>query len=212
TADILGYPEVVQYFRKGQTLPNGEKAKAEGHWVEGYLLDTEKADEIWELGKALQKTNRRLGYSVEGKIQKRTGPGNRTIARALVRNVAITNCPVHQDARMEILAKSLHAVEESEPEPLEKMLGMGTPADGQVPTGPVSGMGAGMVLTEESLESDVTPTTEDKKKKKKKRVQKGFSDSQAFAWFQRRLPKANPAQIGRMIDLTRRLKEAGKLS
>ena len=82
TVDILGYPDgPARYFRKGQALPSGEKAKANCHWVEGYLLDTPKAVEVWELGKALAKTHRRLGLSVEGKIFRRQGIGNKVIAR-----------------------------------------------------------------------------------------------------------------------------------
>ena len=74
TADVLGYPEDAKTFRKGDVLPNGEKAGANGAWVEGYLLDTPEAKRIWDLGKALQKTNRRLGFSLEGDILKRAGP------------------------------------------------------------------------------------------------------------------------------------------
>jgi len=93
TTGIVGYPEEVQFFQRGAELPDGSVAPAQGHWVEGYLLEGyKKADEIWDLGQALQKTNRRLGFSVEGKILQRSGPKQRTIAKALVRNVAITNC------------------------------------------------------------------------------------------------------------------------
>jgi len=106
TDGIVGYPEATRKFKKGEQLPNGEKAKHAGHWAEGYMLGTERANKIWELGKALQGTGRRLGFSVEGKILARTGPktivkkgddgqpqwvGER-IAKAVVRNVAITNC------------------------------------------------------------------------------------------------------------------------
>lgn len=92
TTDILGYPEKAKFFRKNEQLPNGEVSTAAGHWVEGYLLNTPGADKVWELGRALAQTKRRLGFSVEGRIEKRTGPLQKTIARALVRNVAITNC------------------------------------------------------------------------------------------------------------------------
>jgi len=106
TDGIVGYPDYVKSFRKGQKLPNGQTADKSGHWAEGYMLGTERANRLWDLGKALQGTGRKLGFSVEGKILRRAGPktiakkaddgsvewvGNR-IAKALVRNVAITNC------------------------------------------------------------------------------------------------------------------------
>ena len=92
TTDILGYPESVKQFDVGDTLPDGSTASAKGTWVEGYLLDTKKANDIWELAQSLAKTHRRLGYSVEGAIESRSGPDESTIAKAKVRNVAITNC------------------------------------------------------------------------------------------------------------------------
>jgi len=206
TTGILGYPEDVQFFRKGSRLPNGQTAKANGHWVEGYLLDTEPAREVWELGRALQKTKRRLGFSVEGKIRKRVGPSNKTIAQALVRNIAITNCPVHADARMEILAKSLQVVEQCEDEPVvQKALSMGTPTPGVAPVGPQQGEGAGQVLARESLESDQKVTEEEDKKKKKKK-KKSLSKSEAERWLQKRLPQASPTQIKRLLKAVKKLK------
>jgi hypothetical protein len=210
TDGILGYPDTHKFFRKGASLPTGQKAKADGHWVEGYLLDTAKADRIWELGKALQKTNRRLGLSVEGKIIQREGPGNRTIVKALVRNTAITNCPVNADSRMEILAKSLRAIEETE---LDKALGMGNAVPGASIDGPRVGMeqGAGQVLTPESLEGKQRTLDIAKPKKKSKKLSKGMGEVQAFAFLKQRLPNADAKTIGRLIDLTRKLKKAGKL-
>lgn len=217
TDGILGYPEATQYFRKGQSLPDGSNAKAAGHWVEGYLLDTDKADRIWDLGKALQKTKRRLGFSVEGKIQKREGPARNTIAAALVRNVAITNCPVHAGTRMEILAKSLQAVTDSD-SMLDKALTMGHATNNNSPSGVKTGEGAGAVLATESLERDKRPDNGEmdlqigkkKKKKKDEESEKSFTDAQAFAWYQARLPNATPVQIGRLIQIahTRRAKES----
>jgi len=212
TTDILGYPEATQYVRKGSMLPTGKKAKADGHWVEGYLLDTEKAKKVYELGKALQETNRRLGFSVEGKIQKRSGPSNKTIAKALVRNVAITNCPVNPDATMDILVKSLHAVEKSEPDELEKMLSMGTPTPGQAPTGVKTGEGAGQVITGESLEDDEKLQEWKKEaKKKKKDTKKSLSNKEVRAWFKARLPKATSTQIDRVVRITHALKRKGEI-
>ena len=214
TVDILGYPEKTQYIKKGQNLPSGKKAPADGHWVEGYLLDTEKADRVWELARALQKTNRRLGLSVEGKIRKRMGPANKTIAQALVRNVAITNCPVNTDSTMDILAKSLEVVENTDPDELEKMLGMGTPTPGGAPTGPKTGEDAGQVLATESLEQDAKPRValkEEDDEKDKDKTKKSLSDTEIRAWLQARLPQASTTQLDRVVTLTRELKRKGKI-
>ena len=133
------------------------------------------------------------------------------MAKALVRNVAITNCPVNTDARMDILGKSLAAVEQADPDELEKMLGMGHPAaPGSSPVGPKTGAEAGQVLVGESLEHD----EEDEKRKKLKvvgetKTEKSLTDTQAFAWFSSRLPNATASQIGRIITLARRQKAAG---
>ena len=213
TDAILGYPDEVKFFRKGQALPTGKKAPANGHWVEGYLLNTKRADRIWELGQALKKTNRRLGFSVEGKIQERRGYDQKTIAKALVRNVAITSAPVHTGARMEILAKSIQAIEK---QAMEKGMGMGQVEDpGEAVEGPKTGMGAGRVVAKESLEKKPKRSTEedeeDYEEVKKRVVKKGLSTPQIFSWYQRRLPKATPTQLGQLIELTRRLKAQGQL-
>jgi hypothetical protein len=150
TADILGYPDKngVKSFQKGDRLPDGTVAGSQLTWAEGYLLDTPDADRIWNLGQALQKAGgaRRLGYSIEGNVQRRTGPANKVVAKALVRNVAITNCPVGDGTRLEVLAKSLNDV--------EKGLSMGTSTAPPATTGPQTGAGAGRVIAKQSLEQD----------------------------------------------------------
>jgi hypothetical protein len=229
---ILGYPDIVQPFKKGETLPDGKVAKANGHWMEGYLLDNwEPADKIWKLGKALEKTNRRLGYSVEGAIHRRIGPktifkksadgksgqwvGN-TVAKATVRNVAITNCPVNPETSMELLAKSIQAMESAPPDELEarvaaleKTMTMGPPST-TAPTGPVTGEGAAAVQAKESLEQD-----EDEEKKKRKALRehldKSLTYDEATAWMRERYPGLRPSQIGRVLQLTRALKSKGRL-
>lgn len=145
TTGIVGYPETAELRKKGDR---------QGWYVEGYLLKgTKRADEIWELANALQKSGRRLGFSVEGQIHERSGSGSKTIAKATVKNVAITNCPVNDKTSLEVLAKSLDS--------LDKALQMG-PAQ---PGGPTPGEaipGHGATLAPESLE-----TSKRKKRKKK---------------------------------------------
>lgn len=119
TTGIVGYPDKV------------EKRNVSGkpsHYVEGYLLpDFPRSDEIWKLAQSLQKTNRRLGFSIEGSVVRREGLEGKTIAQAKVRNVAITNCPVNTSTGLEVLAKSMMALERE---------GNQTPYRGQ---GPVKG-------------------------------------------------------------------------
>jgi len=163
TDGIVGYPEVAKKFQKGDKLPTGETAQHAGHWAEGYLLKTDRGDKLWELGQALQGTGRRLGFSVEGKILRRSGPRTivkksedgtpqwvgSNIAKALVRNVAITNSPVNTDTGLEILNKSIEALQRADDDELEtrvahleKML---------------TAAGNGAPLRPESLESDWQP-------------------------------------------------------
>jgi hypothetical protein len=84
TTGIVGYPELVKKVQhKGRPA----------HYVEGYLIEGfDRADEIWKLAQSLQRTGRRLGFSIEGAVSRREGHDGRTIAEAKVRNVAITNC------------------------------------------------------------------------------------------------------------------------
>lgn len=240
TDDILGYPEGTNLFKKGDKLPSGEHAPAAGHWVEGYLLEGHPpADRIWTLGKALAKTRRRLGFSVEGKVLKRAGvskSGGKVVARAKVRNVAITNCPVHPGAHMEVLAKSLQAVTDSDDseettliqrihekvermeERVEKALTMGTATGIRPPEDPQTGEGAGQVITGQSLEQKKKPprvveagsTFEDEDEDGKK-TKKSLSDAEAFAFVQTRLPLASEGQVWRIIETTRKLKAQNKL-
>jgi hypothetical protein len=212
---ILGYPEAIQFFQKGSVLPNGETAPADGHWAEGYLLETKKADKIWELGKALAKTNRRLGYSVEGSIQKRTGPLRKTIAKAKVKNVAITHVPVQGDTKLEMLSKSLRAIEQADPNELEKTLGMGTPAvPGGSPTGegPKTGADAGQVLARQSLESKQRFIDwDEEEKKKKKRMSKALTDDEAVLLIKQKRPDLSLRTCARIVSLTKALKRQGRI-
>jgi hypothetical protein len=213
TDGVIGYPEMVKTFKRGDMLPDGSLAPTSGTWAEGYMLNTKRADRIWELGKALQGTGRHLGFSVEGAVQKRIGRNRRTIAKALVRNVAITNCPVNTDSRLDILAKSLMAVETAEPTDLEKALGMGTTGGVLAhPAGPQSGATAGQVLATESLETDKrTDLTKRLVDEDDDEAKKSLSDAEAVAWVQSRMPGISAAYAGRIVDLTRRLKSQGRL-
>ncbi|MBU5669522.1 HK97 family phage prohead protease [Peptoniphilus sp. MSJ-1] len=93
---ILGYPD------KAKT-----KITDRGLYVEGTLLDTPKGKDIWDSAVALEKSgaNRKLGFSVEGKILKKDNRGN--ILKAKIYNVAITPNPVNPKATWTALYKSM---------------------------------------------------------------------------------------------------------
>jgi ubiquinone biosynthesis protein COQ9 len=177
TADIVGYPESAKLVRKGESLPSGKVADRTGWYVEGYLLKGHPpADRIWELSRSLARTSRRLGFSIEGKVTRRVAKGNTpVIASAIVKNVAITNAPVNPDTALEVLTKSLDA--------MNKALAVGAPSTGSdpgaVPPGPLTGNGAARVLMPQSIEG-YSP----KKSKKKKRLGK----SEALDVIKRRYP------------------------
>lgn len=97
---IIGYPTRAEMKSKGLWV-EGELLKGEGHASEQIRL----ADEMWELGMALQKSggDRSLAYSVEGGVIERKG--NR-ITKSVVRHVALTHKPVNPEATVELFAKS----------------------------------------------------------------------------------------------------------
>lgn len=206
TDGILGYPDPNSYriFERGEMLPDKSVAPARGVWVEGYLLKgdgSERYDRIWKLGKALQKTKRRLGYSVEGGVIRRMGLDRKTIAKARVRNVAITNCPVHGDTRLEVLAKSLSVMEQLGPSDEEKLDALYRALTaGHVPPGgalgPRTGEGAGQLLIPESLEGH--------------RPRK-LSKSDAVALVQARFPQVSKYTAQKMVGFAILQKQRGLL-
>lgn len=96
TAAVLGVPESVTYV------------PLKGWMTEGDLYDTARAHEIVELSKAMgrSKRKRRLGFSIEGKATLRDKK-NKIVMKAVVRNVAITQCPVNPECTWELVAKAL---------------------------------------------------------------------------------------------------------
>ena len=88
-------------------VPTYAKHTTKGLHVKGYLLDTPRAQGIVELADSLKKAgnDRQLGFSVEGKIQRRNG---KIIEQSWIKDIAITAEPVHPDTYMNI-CKSLSA-------------------------------------------------------------------------------------------------------
>lgn len=145
TAGVVGYPTDVKFVRKGEKLPNGKMAAHNGHWAEGYLVNTDKGREIWALTQALKDTPRKLAFSIEGKVQRRSGPDAKTVAKAIVKHVAVTHCPVNTGTEMHDLSKALMA--------------------GSAITNPGTSPGQGFPLRGESLEG--SPNSPAKKNRKK---------------------------------------------
>ena len=217
---ILGYPESVKAFKKGDKLPNGDTAKVTGTWTEGYMLGTTRANKVWELGQALKNTGRSLGFSVEGNITKRQGRLRKTIAEAVVKNVAITHCPVNLDSRLEILGKSLLAIEngsfqdQHDIELIRKALAMGAATGIRPPEGPTTGEGAGQIITGQSLEHDDDDDDDDENQASlfdNAKVKKSLSDGEAIAWMRQHSPNMSIVQAARFIEITRKAKSNGHL-
>ncbi len=214
TAGIAGYPDrPVQRFRKGQKLPDGVIAKANCTWAEGHLLRNKAGNDLWDTAKSLEGTDRRLGFSVEGKVLQRDGGDGKRVTKALVRNIAITNAAINDDTQMNILAKSLTAIEQGASDAdkvaLFKALTMGARVDSSKPIGPKTGEGAGQVLATQSLEQDDDPPKvldQDEKDKSGKTVQKSITDREAVQWFGARLSRATPGQLAKMVALTKQRK------
>lgn len=127
-----------------------------------------KADEIYTLAKALEtQSSRRLGFSVEGKIQERD---NGKIVKAWVKAIAITHEPVNQDTLATLMksmaAKGMCVCEDGSScacsTEIHKALDAGT---AQVPTS------GGGVLRVQDLEGARL------KRKKKGRIYKSFEDT-----------------------------------
>jgi hypothetical protein len=192
TGGVVGYPDPkgVQFFKRGDRLPSGEVAKANCHWAEGYLLEgVPAADDIWRIGQALQKAGgeRGLGMSIEGKVLRRAN-GGKTIARAAVRHVAITHCPVNAETSLGFLAKSLVAAEADEPNAEEKAIDSADEDDKALTAGSPSGQ----ALQPESLEREMRTTAAPCRL---------ITKAQAIDVVLRRYPHISCATAGRLVDL-----------
>lgn len=180
TDSVVGYPEIAEL----RNLPNGKR----GWYVEGYLLkgDPEqisqgiipRSEKIWGLAKSLQSTARRLGFSVEGAVVERDVTNPRIVRKAVVREVAITKCPVNEHTSLAVLAKSLAA-------------GSAVPMPTNVP---VTGSdGGGRLLVPQSLEAKPA-------KKKKKRIKK----SEAIALLQKSNPRITRQGAEEIVEFAMR--------
>jgi len=174
TDAVIGYPTTAEL----RVLPNGQK----GWYVEGYLLKGHRrADTIWDLANALQKTDRRLGFSVEGKILERDPNSPKTVRKAVVNEVAITRCPVNGDTSLQVLAKALTA--------------------GAAVADPGVSPGEGFALRKESVEAD---TEEDEEEDEKKRKRKKMTKSEAIAYLRSLNPGLSPQFAEEIVEYAKR--------
>lgn len=170
TGKAVGFPQMAE-LRK---LPDGKK----GWYVEGYLLKGhEPADEIWSFAQALKRSGgaRKLGFSVEGSILDRDPENQKIVRKAVVREVAITRCPINDKTNLMVLAKSLSA-------------GHGAPAGGTP--------GDGSPLRVESLEGAPPARPKAKKRKLKK--------SEAIEFLMRVRPETPRAHAEMIVDYAMR--------
>jgi len=85
------------------------KVTKQGLWTKGFLFQKHKiADAIWELALALEasKSDRKLGFSIQGKVTRREG---RRIAKCWIQDIAITAAPINTNTWLDVL-KSLSEV------------------------------------------------------------------------------------------------------
>ena len=135
--------------------PTEARVTKDGFWIKGFLYKgKECADYWWEHINALQQSgsNRKVGFSIEGKVKKKSGT---RIVSCWIKNVAITANPVNTSTWAEI-AKSLSGnfLVEGEGEEEEKALAAGSP--GGMAMQPESLEGSNKIQTYKSL-ADVPP-------------------------------------------------------
>lgn len=111
---IIGYPDRTK-----------TKFTDKGLYIESVLLEgVPLAEEIYNTAVALQNSgsDRRYGYSIEGKVLARDPIDPTIIRKAKVINVAVTPTPMNKECTWEVLKKSFssEASREVIPESLEK--------------------------------------------------------------------------------------------
>lgn len=106
TGTELGIP--TRFWRTTVPGPDGKLVKATA--FEGFLLDTPAGRRIFENAKALRGTGRGYGFSIEGKTLARRPGAPHRIAKSVIREIAVTRCPVNPFTQLDTLEKSLAAV------------------------------------------------------------------------------------------------------
>jgi hypothetical protein len=152
-------------------------------YTKGFLYkDYEPSDRIWNLAQALRKSGsrRKLGFSIEGKVQHREG---RKIVRAKVRNVAITGQPVNTECTWDVLAKAFAPLPAVDQFRKALMAGAGYP--------PVDGGG---IFRVQSLEGG-------RPRRRSKKVKKSLTFPEAVVAIRTRWPHVSRATAERTARL-----------
>ncbi len=92
-AKIIGEPENAYINKQGNL------------YIEGKLYNTELAKSVYNLANTLEKTgsNRRLGWSIEGRALERDIGNPKKITKALITGVAITPNPVNSNTFVDVI-------------------------------------------------------------------------------------------------------------
>lgn len=104
-AFILDYFLTKGYFNSNHLketsakvgVPTEARVTSKGLYVKGYMLDTDESKKIIELAEALKKagSDRKIGFSVEGKVLERDRKNNDIITKCWLKDVAITCEPIN---------------------------------------------------------------------------------------------------------------------
>lgn len=210
--EVVGYPDVVDQYKKGDKLPNGKVSEANCTWAEGYLIG-HKGRQIWEIAKDLQGSKRQLGFSVEGTINKRDAKDRSVILSAEVVNVALTHAPVNVDCQLEVLARSLNPQGD-----LGKTMSFGdTPAQSAdhplpqpVPNKVYTGEGVGKVLTAQNPPPQKKAKAAGKRRKKRSKPA-FFTRSQAMAYLKSCAPGLKRDLADRILKTAQAMADHGLL-
>lgn len=89
-------------------VPTEAKITKDGLWIKGYMLETDAANKIIDLANALNKagSDRKLGFSVEGKVLERDRKNPNIITKCWLKDVALTVEPINPNTFAEF-SKSL---------------------------------------------------------------------------------------------------------
>lgn len=179
TGKAVGYPEIAELRTTADETP--------AWYVEGFLLENHPpADEIWSMAKSLASLGwpRKLGYSVEGSITERDLDNPRMVRKAIVREVAVTRCPVNDRTQLNILAKSLAA--------------------GHAVADPGTAPGEGFALRTESLEGGKPKREETEDEKLERLAKKRMKKSEAIALLMARDPRLTTTSATRIVEYAMR--------
>lgn len=96
-------------FKNKVGEPTECRVTSKGLWVKGFLYKNKSvSDDIWEMALSLEasQSTRKLGFSIQGKVQRRAG---RRILKCWIQDVAITAAPINTNTWLDVV-KSLNSI------------------------------------------------------------------------------------------------------